>query len=272
MRVKTNHIKWSLCMLFLLVAGAAVSAHIPPPEPPDPLKVIYVNDDADGWNAGTSWENAVNSLQDALLIAYFSDKPVEIRVAEGIYTPDRGIGIMPGDSSVSFQLINNVTIKGGYAAIRGSHGGDVWDIGQYKSILSGDLDADDGPELETVKENSYQVVTSSENDATAVLDGFTITGSSFVGGGSHPDKHNCGMYNDNSSPTLIDCNFTGNMAPVKGAGMHNNSSNHTLLNCTFSDNTAPDGGAGMYKNNTSTMLTNCKFAWTITDGSGAGMY
>ena len=77
MRVKTNHIKWSLCMLFLLVAGAAVSAHIPPPEPPDPLKVIYVNDDADGWNAGTSWENAVNSLQDALLIAYFSDKPVE---------------------------------------------------------------------------------------------------------------------------------------------------------------------------------------------------
>lgn len=271
MKGKTNHIKWSLCMLFLLAAGAAVSAHIPPPDPPDPLNIIYVDDNADGLNVGTSWEHAVNSLQDALLLAYFSDKPVEIRIAEGIYTPDRGIGIMAGDGSVSFQLINNVTIKGGYAAIRG-HGWDVRDIDQYKSILSGDLNADDGPGLETVKENSRHVVTSSENDATAVLDGFTITGSGISGGGPNPYDHSSGMYSDMSSPTLIDCNFTQNKATERGAGMYNNNSNPILRNCTFSDNATSDSAAGMYNNNSSPMLTNCTFSWNNVVGSGAGMY
>lgn len=252
-------------------AWAGVSAQAPTPDPLDRPKIIYVDVDADGFNIGTSWGHAVNSLQDALLLAYFSDKPVEIRVAEGIYTPDRGIGIMPGDSSVSFQLINDVTIKGGYAA-RYGHGWDVRDINQYKSILSNDLDAGEAPGLNTVKESSYHVVTSSENDATAVLDGFTITGSMIVSSGRNPDNHSSEMYIDKSSPTLIDCIFTGNAATERGAGIHNNSSNPVLLNCTFSENYAPDGGAGMYNNNSSPMLTNCTFSGNSADGNGAGMY
>ena len=271
MRGKANHVRWLLCVLFVLMVGEAVSAQTPRPDPLDQPKIIYVDDDADGLNIGTSWGHAVNSLQDALLLAYFSDKPVEIRVAEGIYTPDRGIGIMPGDSSVSFQLINDVTIKGGYAAQYG-HGWDVRDINQYKSILSNDLDADDAPGFNTVKESSYHVITSSENDATAVLDGFTITGSMIVGGGRNPDNHSSEMYNDKSSPTLIDCTFTGNAATERGAGMHNNDSNPMLLNCTFSENYAPDGGAGMYNNNSSPILTNCTFNWNTVGGNGAGMY
>ena len=268
-----NYVRWLLCLLFLLAVGAGVSAHIFIIDPPDPLKIIYVDADADGLNVGTSWEHAVNSLQDALLLAYFSDKPIEIRVAQGIYTPDRGLGIMPGDSSVSFQLINGVTIKGGYAAnLGGRHGQpDVRDINQYKCILSGDLDADDGPGLDTIKENSYHVVTASENDATAVLDGFTITGSG-ISGGRSPYDHSSGMYNDNSSPMLIDCTFTGNMATERGAGMYNDSSNPVLFNCTFSENDAPDGGAGMYNNNSSPMLTNCMFSGNVVGSSGAGMY
>ena len=271
MKGKTNHIKWLLRMLFVLMAGTAVYAQAPRPDPADRPEIIYVDDDADGWNVGTSWGNAVNSLQDALSLAYFSDKPVEIRVAQGIYTPDRGIGIMPGDSSVSFQLINDVAIKGGYAG-RYGRPGDVRDINQYMSILSGDLNADDGPGLDTVKENSYHVITSSENDSTAVLDGFTITGSSIVGGSRNPYNHSSGMYNDKSSPTLIDCTFTGNIATERGSGMHNNSSNPVLLNCTFSGNDTPDGGAGMYNNNSSPMLTNCTFSGNSAGGSGAGMY
>ena len=271
MREKSKHTRWLLCVLLVLIAGAAVSAQTPTPDPLEPPKIIYVDDDADGLNVGTSWEHAVNSLQDALLLAYFSDKPVEIHVAEGIYTPDRGLGIMPVDSRATFQLINNVTIKGGYAAIRG-HGWDVRDIDQYKSILSGDLNADDGHNLTTVEENSYHVVTSSENDATAVLDGFTITGSGITGGGIDPYDHSSGMYNDKSSPTLIDCNFTGNKATERGAGMYNNNSNPILRNCTFSDNAAPDGGSGMYNDNSNPILTNCTFSWNTVGGSAAGMY
>jgi len=172
MRGKTNFVRWPLCVLFLLVALCTVATG----------EVIYVDDDAAGLNIGTSWEHAVTSLQDALLLACYSDKPVEIRVAHGIYTPDRGLGIMLGDSSASFQLMNGVTIKGGYAAhLSGQRGRpDVRDVNQYESILSGDLYADDNPDsidIYSVEENSFHVVTANETDTTAVLDGFTITGS-----------------------------------------------------------------------------------------------
>ena len=261
MRGKTNHLKWLMCVLFLVGAVHSAAAG----------RIIYVDDDADGANNGLNWGNAVNSLQDALLLAYFSDKPVEIHVAQGVYTPDRGLGIMQGDSSVSFQLINKVTIKGGYAA-RYGHGGDVRDVNLYKSILSGDLNANDSSSLTTIEDNSYHVITSTENDTTAVLDGFTISGSSLIGAGSSPNNHSSGMYNYMSSPKLIDCNFTGNMAAERGAGMYNNGGNPVLLNCAFLTNSAPDGGAGMYNVNSSPILTNCVFNWNTVGGRGAGMY
>ena len=276
MRSKANHVRWLVCVLFLLVTGHVVSAQIPVPNPSGPPKIIYVDADATGANIGSSWEHAINSLQDALLVACFYDKPVEIRVSQGIYTPDRGLGIMPGDSSALFELMNGVTIKGGYAAsLRGHRGGqefDVRDINQYKSILSGDLNADDGPGLTNIEENSYIVVTASGTNETAVLDGFTITGSGIAVDRPVPYNHSGGMYNDNSSPTLIDCTFSENQAAENGGGMYNNSSNPVLLNCTFSGNDAPQGGSGMYNENSSPTLTNCTFVENRVGGGGAGMY
>ena len=268
MRGKENLLRWPVCVLFLLAALCTAATG----------EVIYVDDDAGGLNLGTSWLNAVNSLQDALLLACNSEKPVEIRVAGGIYKPDRGLGIMPGDIRASFQLMNGVTIKGGYVAQFSSHRGqtDVRDINQYESILSGDLNADDNPELfdiDNVKDNSYRVITASETDETAVLDGFTITGSGISARMTiTPYDHSSGMYNDNSNPTVMNCTFSDNLATDIGAGMYNNNSNPVLFNCTFSDNDAPAGGAGMYNNNSSPMLTNCTFSRNSVGGSGAGMY
>jgi len=268
MRGKTNFVRWPVCVLFLLVALSTAAIG----------EVIYVDDDAAGLNLGTSWVNAVNSLQDALLLACYSDEPVEIRVAEGIYTPDKGLGIMPGDVRASFQLMNGVTIKGGYAAQFSSHRGqsDVRDINQYESILSGDLKADDNPELfdiANVEDNSYHVVKASGTDETAVLDGFTITGSGISARMTiSPYDHSSGMFNDNGNPTVLNCTFRGNLAIDVGAGIYNNNSNPVLRNCMFSENEAPAGGAGMYNNNSSPMLTNCTFSGNSVGGSGAGMY
>ncbi len=78
-------------------------------------RTIYVDADASGANDGSSWADAYNYLQDALADANSSDKPVEIWVAQGIYKPDQGAGITLGDRTATFQLINGVTIKGGYA-------------------------------------------------------------------------------------------------------------------------------------------------------------
>ena len=58
---------------------------------------LYVDDDASGDNNGMSWENAFNYLQDALSLAMFSSKPVEIHVAQGTYTPDQGIIAQQGN-------------------------------------------------------------------------------------------------------------------------------------------------------------------------------
>jgi len=263
----------SLCVLFLFIAMPTADAQTPIPESSGSPKIIYVNDDADGFNIGTSWPDALNSLQDALLLAYFYEKPVEIRVAEGVYTPDRGLGIMPGDRTASFQLMNGVTIKGGYAAanLRGRREQpDVRDINQYKSILSGDLNADDGPEFTHIWENSYHVVRASGIDVTAVLDGLTITGAS--GNAEGPLPHGGGMYNDESSPTLINCTFSGNAGGESGGGMYNNNSNPLLLSCTFSENTAMRNGGGMYNSGSSPTLTNCTFIENSGRGGGGGMY
>ena len=78
-------------------------------------KVIYVDDDAVGANDGTSWENAYIYLQDAFTDANSAEKPVEIHVAQGIYKPDHGAGITLGHPNEKFQLLNGVTVLGGFA-------------------------------------------------------------------------------------------------------------------------------------------------------------
>jgi hypothetical protein len=64
-------------------------------------KVIYVDDDAVGANDGSSWAEAFACLQDALAVASRGD---EIRVAQGVYTPDRGADVTAGDREAMFCL------------------------------------------------------------------------------------------------------------------------------------------------------------------------
>ena len=74
MRGKANHIRWPLCVLFLLLAWLMASARTPVSGPSGPLKIIYVDADAIGANDGSSWANAFNYLQDALITASAGDE------------------------------------------------------------------------------------------------------------------------------------------------------------------------------------------------------
>ena len=104
-------------------------------------KVIYVDDATTGTNDGTSWSNACLCLQNALAAARSGD---EIHVAQGVYKPSEGLAAIPefGWRATTFQLINGVTLQGGYAGF-GAPDPNVRDIGLYRIILSGDLDEDD---------------------------------------------------------------------------------------------------------------------------------
>ena len=94
------------------------------------------------------------------------------------------------------------------------------------------------------------VVTAIDVDSTSMLDGFTITGGFSDYGG--------GMYNENSSPTVNNCTFSGNSAGDYGGGMYNENSSPTMSNCTFLGNSAGDSGGGMENYDySSPTLNNC---------------
>jgi len=256
MNGRTNLKTWLVTSVFFLAIGCATALG----------DVFHVDSDASPGGDGNSWATALKYLQDALAVATIGD---EIWVAQGTYNPDRGVGITPGDREATFQLINSVTIKGGYAGF-GEPDPNARDIELYETILSGDLDGDDGEDFANYSENSYHVVTSSGTNRTAVLNGFTITAGN--ADGAKPHNYGGGLYNEkNSSSTLSNCTFIGNFARDLGGGMYNRyESSPALNNCMFSRNLARRGG-GMYIEGISNpVLTNCAFSENSTYGYGGG--
>jgi hypothetical protein len=239
------------------------------------LEYLFVDCDANGENDGTSWEDAFNYLQDALSAA---PTAAEIRVAAGIYKPDRD-SVHPngtGYRDATFRLKNWVTIKGGYAGF-GESDANERDIDLHITVLSGDLDGDDGPGLANNSENSYHVVVAHFTDETAVLDGFTISRGNSSCYGS-PCWHGGGMYNSWSSPTVTNCNFERNSARY-GGGIYNcRWSKPTLTNCVFRNNRVWTdywsheryGGAMFNNSHSSPMVINCVFSRNRVDGRGRG--
>jgi len=247
-------------------------------------KIIYVEDDANGLNDGSSWEEAYKYLQDALSVAVSGD---EIRVAQGIYKPDQGASQTPGDRTATFQLINGVTIKGGYASL-GQPDPNNRNIALYKTILSGDLDGNDeltDPSYllyeESRQENSYHVLAGSGTDSSSVLSGCTI-----VGGQAYSEEfqylnefcYGGGLYIISGSPAILNCTFRNNAALEYGGGIHiDSNSAPSIVGCIFSENSATDGG-GMNSDRSSPTITKCLFigntacSYNADGGSGAGMY
>ncbi|MHC4489486.1 MAG: tail fiber domain-containing protein [Planctomycetota bacterium] len=165
---------------------------------------------------------------------------------------------MSVDRSATFQLKNDVVIKGGYAGF-GEPDPNVRDIHAYETILCGDMGipGDDS-------DNSYHVVTGSGTDETAVLDGFTITAGNANGWNAH-NYGGGGMYNYMGSPTVTNCKFSWNSAICDGGGMFNYSSSPIVTNCKFTRNSALSvaplsGGGGMYNTSSTPKIINCTFS------------
>jgi hypothetical protein len=202
---------------------------------------VYVKYNATGANNGTSWTDAFQSLQDALVSAC---PGTQIWVAAGTYKPH------VSDRNVSFVMVKDVAIYGGFNGTETQLTARNWATNE--TILSGDIGA-----ISNV-DNSYIVVKNVNNDLTpsnSVLDGFTITGGNNISSSSGNGTGG-GMCNINSSPGINNCKFLFNYAP-SGGGMYNRNSSPSLTNCTFSNNTGYDYGAGIYNgSNSNPVLTN----------------
>ncbi len=259
-----RRIRLTLSVCILAIVPAAAGA-----------KTIYVDDDATGPNDGTSWASAYKCLQDALADANDAPKPVEVRVAQGIYKPDRGAKQTNGNREATFQLINGVMLKGGYAGL-GAPDPNERNVRAYETVLSGDLNGDDVDVADprdllnepTRADNSYHVVTGSGTDNSAVLDGFIISG-----GNADRLSHDrgAGMHSTSGSPTLNACTFRSNSADFGGGGMYNENSSPILVDCSFVGNWGWNGGGISNYHSSDTNLINCRFIWNAAV-AGAGMY
>jgi predicted outer membrane repeat protein len=205
--------------------------------------LVYVDDLATGADNGTTWNDAYTNLQQALNAAVPNET---IEVAQGTYAPGPG-------ATATFQLLNNVSILGGYAGF-GDSDPDARNVTAYPTILWG-------------AGTCYHVVTGSGTNSTAVLDGFTVTG------GNAGISDGGGLLNVGGNPTINDCAFISNSANSGyGGGICNSSSSPTVTNCSFIGNSAGNGGGMANLGTSAPIVTDCLFIDNVAKGDGGGMY
>ena len=243
----------SLCGVILaLVLAVGLILSLAPAPSAYAATVRYAKPSATGSGDCSTWANAC-TLQSALGAAASGD---EIWVAEGTHTP----GTLRTDT---FQLKSGVGVYGGFGGTETARSQRDW--AAHPTVLSGEIGAAGNGD------NAYHVVTGSGTDASAVLDGFTVSGGNANGG--YPDTYGGGMYNYGGSPTLTNVTFTGNDANLRGGGMCNEDSSPVLTGTQFISNTA-DYGGGMYNENSSPTLVNVVFSGNeagVDGGNGGGM-
>ncbi|RKY17487.1 MAG: hypothetical protein DRQ55_15650 [Planctomycetota bacterium] len=237
--------------------------------------VVYVDDDAPPGGDGQSWATAYRFLQDGLADAAASGGSVtEIRVGQGLYRPDLDAAnpAGTGDLLATFQLLDGVRLAGGYAGL-GAPDPDARDVSLFVSTLGGDLLGDDGPGFADNVDNSWHVVTGSLTDATAIIDGFTVTGGNAAGPEGAPAYHASGggMLVVNGSPTVRCCTFEANSAAGWGAGMVvNDGGSAKISGSTFLGNVAQRAGGGLRRGETSVEVTDSAFISNRAEDGGLG--
>jgi hypothetical protein len=237
--------------LFSTTSGAAFSLEFSVVSGEAVETVCYVDANAPGKNDGSSWKDAFLFLQDGLA----ATKTGEIRVARGIYRPDLGEGLSPGDQDAEFRLRGSIVLKGGYAGSRGPNPNER-NVFAFETILSGDLQGDDQPMPHVAAmvvdysraENSRHVVTIRDTNAAPVLDGFTITGGIARGSDLATDIGGGGaIYDEGGNPIIRNClivsngtNYYGGAICTRGPGAF------TITDCTLANNWANWAGGAIY--------------------------
>ena len=201
--------------------------------------IRYVKAGASG--NGSDWTNASGDLQAMINVSVSGDM---IYVAQGTYKPIRpyfnptSSTTNPTDRLNSFVLKSGVEIFGGFPNV----GNPVWgdrDWETYTTILSGDIGSSG-----VMTDNCYHVIISVKNNASTILDGFTVTGGYAnlyggheVNGESIYGWNGGGIHISSSSPTLSNLIFDNNTAGIDGGGIFFDGSNSSMFNVTVSNNT-----------------------------------
>ncbi|MBX3407188.1 MAG: hypothetical protein KF869_10525 [Phycisphaeraceae bacterium] len=227
--------------------------------------VVHVKHDATGAGTGQSWADAFTDLHAALAAAQPGD---ELWVARGTYRP----AAPGGDRAASFVLKGGVPLYGGFAgmeAVRSQR-----NVAANPTVLSGDLNGDDGPEFANTADNSFRIVTAIGVGEGLVLDGFVIRGGRADGeaGGDPGQSKDRGAALMIHGGTLhaVDCLFERNWTADFGA-VADCGDGSTFTRCVFADNYSESGAAGLLIDvGAATVVLQSRFERNTTPGEGAG--
>ncbi|MEL7119953.1 MAG: 5'-nucleotidase C-terminal domain-containing protein, partial [Bacteroidota bacterium] len=252
--------------------------------------VLFVDKSKTVSGDGSSWNNAIVNLQDALSVACNCPGVTEIWVAKGTYYPDEGFNQINNDRNSTFQLCNNVAIYGGFSGDGSEDELSDRDVETNVTILSGDIDQDDAsfaPDTDSDSNsstptqtdhlngsNAYTVVTGSGTNNTAIIDGFTLTAGK-SDGSSTPASVGGGIFNDGGTPIINQLIISGNSTGSgPGGGMYNQNASPTITNSTISANSTVSGvGGGIYNTTSSPTITNVTISGnSALNGPGGGIY
>lgn len=214
-----------------------------------PPSRLYVNAAAATGGNGESWATAINDLQTGIGKAAAARGAItEVWVAAGTYRPDQG----SNDRFRTFKPVQGVTIYGGFAGTETLLS--QRNITTNVCTLTGEIGA------AGTADNSLHVIDVTDLNATAVLDGFTITGGN--ANGAFPHDSGGAMRSYCNSAAIRNCTFTGNSATFSaGACLNFGSGNTTFTDCTFSNNTVTGDSAGAVRNdNSDPVFIGCTFS------------
>ena len=234
--------------------------------------IIYVDDTAVGANNGTSWADAYTKLRPVLNMAQPGD---EVRIAQGVYSPAN-----PGGSrELSFVLPAGASVVGGFAG-DGAIDPDAFDPQTYITILTGDIDGDDGPDFANTAENSLHVVTADGGDRSTILRGVDIVAGNANGSADPFTFDSVGggvLVIDGASPSILDCVLELNQAAYQAGALYAAKASPLVRRCTLRNNrtTLDESVAGAAMLGTGSLVQCCNFednsagvAGGATGGSG----
>ena len=210
--------------------------------------ILYVKVNGSGDHTGTSWDNALGSISDALSLAQMFN--ADIWIAEGIYYGD-------SVSESAFVMVDGVSMYGGFV------GNEPADYDLTQRDLDAHVTILDGQHSQRLlyQTNSFT--------KTTTVDGFIIRNgySSGTGGGGYFQK----------KIVLSNCHFMHNRAQQSGGGAYcsgNSSDSVFITHCTFTHNFAGEYGGGLDCGYAK--VSDCVFshdtATSYQKGYGGGLY
>lgn len=220
--------------------------------------VRHVDGDAAPGGDGLTWATAYQSLDSALVEAA-NGEVAEIWVAEGVYRPSiRSNPLQP--RSERFVLRAATALYGGFAGDERSL--DHRDPTRHVTVLSGDLNQDDGPSFANRGDNAFHVLVATGLAQVATLDGFLVRGGTAPFGSHEVDGNGGGLKAQNSAVLVRGCRFEDNQSNGFGGGMHAQGGDVVVQACSFVGNQAGEAGAAA---SAGTYNSQVPTAFTITD-------